>query len=214
MRAGLALGAASCALLLARGASAQIHADADLEVGASAHFLSSRPGGSAARNPDAGPTIALLGHVAVLPLLRAGLYVSHDFSPLPGADLREITSFGLSARLFSPWPRGVVRAWLGTGFGYAVGYSPGYPANLAPAGPSQAVSGAAGGYFEVPAALGSSLQLSRRFELLASAGVRLGFGFTGAMYEEGPAVPGGGRVPPAGDDVLAVFVVIGAAFEL
>jgi hypothetical protein len=201
-----------------------VHADVDLEAGASAHFLSSRPsalGPVQGESPDAGPTFVLSGHVAVLPLLRGGAYVSHDFSPISGADLREITGFGFSLRLFSPWPRGALRLWLGGGLGYSVAYAPGYTVTTRSAGPTpvtELVSGTAGGYFEAPVGLGGSMRLSPSFELIGDMGVRIGFGFTGSMYNRGPTVSTSGLptvgAPAAGDDVAAVFLCLGAAFEL
>jgi hypothetical protein len=205
MRAGLALAAVSVTLV-ARDVGAQVHADVDVEAGVSAHFLSSRPPDTG-RNPDAGPTFVILGHLAVLPLLRAGLYVAQDFSPLPGADLREFTSGGLSARLFSPWPQGTLRLWLGVGVGYAVGYGSSYSAATTGAA-TVAVPGAWGGHFEVPLGLGASLHVARRVDLLASVGSRVGFGFTGTLYGTS------GSVPAPGEDIFTFFTVVGAAFEL
>jgi hypothetical protein len=194
----------------------------DLEAGASAHFLSVRPSPPIqAENPDVGPTLAISGHVAVLPLLRAGAYVSHDFSPLSGADLRELTSAGLSLRLFSPWPQGDIRVWLAAGVGYAAAYAPSYTAPMAlgnQASVTTTVSGTSGGFVELPVGLGSSLRLGRGFELVGEAGARIGVGFTGSMYNQGPTVSAGGLtprpLPPAGDDVLTIFVVLGAALQL
>ena len=204
MRAGLALAAVPLALV-ARDAQAQVHADIDAEAGIAAHFLSSRP--VEGHNPDAGPTFVILGHVAVLPLVRAGLYVAQDLSPLAGADLREFTSGGLSMRLFTPWPQSVLRLWLGVGIGYAGGYAPSYSA-ATPGGASVAVPGAWGGHFEVPVGLGASLHVARRLDLLASVGSRVGVGFSGALY----AASGSAKAP--GDDVFTFFSVLGAAFEL
>jgi hypothetical protein len=203
MRAGLALGVLAFALLLARAAGAQSHADLDAEAGVSAHFLSDRPPGTGARNPDAGPTFVFLGHVAVVPLVRAGLYLAEDFSPLPGAGLREFTSGGISVRVFSPWPQGALRLWLGVGVGFAGGYATSYSASGFSATPSASVPAAWGSHFEAPLGLGASLHASRRLDVLVSVGARLGFGFSGALYDASP-----------GDDVFTFFSVLGCAFEL
>jgi hypothetical protein len=209
-----ALPAWSCVLLLARSGEAQLHADVDLEGGASAHVLSGHAG------PDFGPQFVLSGRLAVLPLLRAGLYVSHDSSFVSGADVREITSLGLSVRLFSPWPRGTLRTWLATGVGYSLANAPSYTTNGAVTGKTpvpELVSSAAGGYVEVPVGLGASIRLSRRFELVGDVGARFGFAFTGNLYGPGPTATASGPPPhpfPAGDDVVALFLVVGAAFEL
>jgi hypothetical protein len=220
-RAGIVLGASVGVLLRCPLAEAQIHADVDLEAGVSSHFLARRPVSRAAENPDLGPTLAASAHLAVLPLLRAGIYVSHDFSPLPGADLRELTSAGLSLRVFSPWPRNDLRVWLAAGFGYAATYAPSYRATVAAGNqvPATAtVSGSAGGFFEVPVGLGSSFQIARSFELLCEVGARIGFGFSGSVYSSGPTVSTAGSSPqpwaPTGEDALSLFVVLGAACQL
>jgi hypothetical protein len=217
---------ASCVFLPARSAVAQVHADIDLEGGPSARFVSGRPSSAlfrqaGASNPDVGPTIGMSAHVTLLPFVRAGAYVSHDFSPISGADLREITSAGLSMRLFSPWPRGVVRVWFALGFGYAAAYAPSYTATMAGPGGTAAtalVSGTAGGFFEVPMGVGASVRIAPNFELVGDVGARIGFDFAGNMYNRGPTASASGlptlALPAAGDDVVAVFLVVGAAFEL
>jgi hypothetical protein len=207
-------------MLLVTAASAQVHADIDLEGGTSVRFLSGRPD-PAARNPDPGPTLVLSGRVALFPLLRAGAYVSHDFSPISGADWREITSGGLSIRLLSPWPRRALRIWLGAGFGYAAAYAPSYSTAMARTEQTPVtalISGTAGGFFEVPMSLGASARFSPRLELVGDVGARIGLGFTGAMYTQGPTASANGlptrAIPAAGDDVVAICLLVGAAYEL
>jgi hypothetical protein len=186
---------ALCVWARTRAAEAQLHADVDLEAGAMQRLLSSRPAGQG--NPSVGPMFDLSGHVAILPLLRAGAYVSFDLAPLGGQDTREILSAGLSGRLYSPWPRGAWRAWLSLGFGYAAARAPSF-------GP---IATTTGGFFEVPVGIGASVRLSRSFELIGDLGTRIGFGFSGNMYNRTPT-------PLAGDDSFGVFVVLGVAYEL
>jgi hypothetical protein len=220
-RLDVALGLLLSLLGLGRPALAQVHADIDLEAGAALHVLSSRPPSSAPQNAEVGPTLGLSGHLAILPLLRAGVYVLHDFSPVSGADLREFTSAGLSVRVFSPWPHNDFRVWLGVGLGYAASEAPGYAAPIAFAGGAPVtaqVASTKGGYFELPLALGSSLRLSQRFELFSEIGARVGFAFTGSMYESGASASAAGlgprSLPPLGDDVVTVFLVLGVALQL
>jgi hypothetical protein len=209
---GVSLGLA----LLPRGADAQIHADVDLEAGAEKRFLHGRP--PLGEDAGVGPIFELSAHVAVLPLLRAGAYVSHDISPVIGADTRHITSAGLSLRLLSPWPRGLCRVWFGTGFGYASAYAPSYVETVPAGSGSATVEGAGGGFFEVPLGVGASLRLGRGFELTLEAGARIGFGFVGSMYNQGPTAMSSVPLPDArraaGDDSLGVFLVLGIAYEL
>jgi hypothetical protein len=194
-RTALAAATALGVVAWAGRARAQLHADVDLEAGAMQRLLSSRPAGR--NDPSPGPMFELSGHVAVVPLLRAGVYVSFDLSPVGGEDTREILSAGFSGRLYSPWPRGNWRAWLSLGFGYAASHAPAYAS--APA--------SSGGFFEVPVGVGASLRLSRSFELIGDVGTRIGFGFSGSMYNQSPS-------PPAGNDSFGAFLVVGAAYEL
>jgi hypothetical protein len=206
--------------LLPREAGAQIHADVALEGGVEKRFLRARP--PLGEDASAGPTFELSARIAVLPLLRAGAYVTHDISPVVGTDTREITSAGLSFRLLSPWPRGASRVWVAAGFGYATAYAPSYaealPSGQDGANVSARVSGTSGGFFEVPLGVGSSVRLGRGWELVAEAGARIGFGFVGSMYTQGPMVTSSAHSPEAkpaaGDDLLGVFLIVGLAYEL
>ncbi len=218
-RQWIACGSALGIVLISPTSAAQIHGDVDLEAGGESRFLTARP----AAGPDAslGPTFLLSGHIAVLPLFRAGPYVAHDISRLAGVDTRQITTAGLSLRLLSPWPRGVYRAWFSASFGYASAYAPGYmetPHSESGPNPTAVVQGSQGDFFEIPLAIGASLRFARKWEFVAEAGARIGFDFTGSMYNPGPMVTSGAKgrtvVPPAGDDSLGVFLVVGIAFEL
>ncbi len=76
--------------------------------------------------PDAsfGPMVELHAHVAILPLLRAGFYVSHDISS--ELSTRQFTSFGLRAKVTPPLLCGPWRTWAFLGLGYSLAYAPGY----------------------------------------------------------------------------------------
>jgi hypothetical protein len=201
-----ACGASLVLALISRTAGAQLHGDVGLEAGVEER-----------EDAGVGPTFGLSAHVALLPLLRAGAYVSEDISPVKAKDTREITSAGLSLRLLSPWPRGALRTWLGVGFGYASVYAPSYVETL-PSGATATVESAWGGFFEAPLGIGASLRFARSWELVVEAGARIGFGFTGSMYNPGSTVTSSGSSPQAqpaaGDDSLGVFLAIGLAFEL
>ncbi len=220
IRPWIARGFGFALALFPRAAGAQVHADVELEAGAEKRFLHARP--PLGEDAGFGPTFELAGHLAVLPLLRAGAYVSHDISPVSGEDTREITSAGLSVRLLSPWPRGRFHAWFGAGFGYVSAYAPSYveaiPSERGGVATAATVEGAAGGFFEVPLRIGASLRLSGPWELVLEAGARIGFGFVGSMYNQGPSVASSAPSPvaqhPAGDDSLGVFLVLGLGYQL
>src|SRR5580692_10071245 len=187
-RTGLAIGTTLCLVAWTSSATAQIHGDFDLEAGAADRVVP--PRAADAGGTGIGPMFELTGHVAVVPLVRAGAYVSFDLTPLGYEGVRDVIAAGFSGRLYSPWPAGPFRAWLGLGFGYAAGHAP----------PYETVSATSGGFFEVPLGLGSSFRLSRSFELVGEAGTRIGFGFTGSEYNRGPATGDG--------TTLGVFLVL------
>jgi hypothetical protein len=204
-------------------AEAQLHFDAGAEAGVSKRLLTDRPPGG----PDAGfgAAFEVHGHIAILPLLRAGLYVAHDVAPVPGLAAREITSAGMRVKVVPPLLRGPWRTWLFAGFGYAGVYAPGYatvyplPSGGAPV--PVRVAGSGGSYFEVPVGVGASYRLRKWVELTLELGARIGFGFHGSVYgEDGGRAAfvanGSGlqeRIPEAGNDSLAFALSFGVSFD-
>jgi hypothetical protein len=209
-------------LFAPRPASAQVHWDIGADVGAMKRFFTSGPDGGS--SPGFGPTMELHAHFALIPLVRVGAYVSHDISPLSSIPARQITSGGLHLRINSPWPSGKWHGWLFAGFGYAGVYAPSYHGSFSNPGDPNAppaadvfVEGSNGNFFEVPLGVGVAYKLARPFELTASLGTRLGFGFTGDVYNAraGHTL----NQPPldveaAGNDALALFATLGVSFEL
>jgi hypothetical protein len=134
-----------------------------------------------------GGALTLDGHVAVFPLLRVGAWVTGEVSkPLDGDAAREIISGGLRVKIVPPWPRGVWRMWLGTGFGYD----------------GLVTGGAGGGFFEVPAIFGASYRIRKPWVFLMELGTRFGFGFWGSYYD--------GR---AGTDTISVALSFGIGID-
>jgi hypothetical protein len=205
--------------------AAQIHWD----VGASAGVMKRVLTGGAG-DAGFGPAVSGQAHVALLPFVRVGAYVAHDISPVAGpAAARHITSAGLHLKIVSPVPRGDVRVWLGTGFGYAGVYAPSYHQTLAlshegtpPFTPTDVgVHGAGGSYFEIPVSLGAGYMLRKertwRSELTAELGARFGVGFTGSAYDgrfgfnpDYPQI----LIAPLGKDSVGLFLTVGINLEL
>jgi hypothetical protein len=158
------------------------------------------------------------GHLAVLPLFRAGVYVAHDISPVTGGiGARQITSAGLRFKFTPPLLRKRWRSWLFAGIGYAGAYAPGYEL-ASPTAPT-AVTAAGGSYFEVPLGVGVAYKLRKPVELTLELGSRLGFGFTGSLYgadggRAALASAGPERLPSAGQDLLALYLSIGVSLDL
>lgn len=207
-----------------REAAAQLHWDASVQVGAMKRFLAERPAGS--EDAGFGPVAQLTAHVALLPLVHAGVYAAHDISPLGGhAAARNVTSGGIRGKMTIPL-HGNVRAWGFLGFGlagvYAQSYDlPGFPVQggAGTVARDAHVEGAGGRFFEVPLGLGVSYKLRKPWELCAELGGRVGFGHSGSVYEDpGPQlkVPGfpDNNVLPSGLDGFAVGLTVGVMVDL
>jgi hypothetical protein len=209
-------------------AVAQVHWDVGAEAGVMKRILT-RP---STNDPDGGfgPVIEIHGHVAVLPMLRVGLYLGHDIAPVSGEAARQITYGGLRVKFTPPLLRDPWRTWVFAGFGYAGVYGPSYHTTLQlshdqsqPTMPTDTlVEGAGGGYFEVPLGVGAAYRLRRPWELTAELGARLGFGFTGNLYNldadqhDRPAQAAG--YPPLSvdspSDTWGISLSVGVNFEL
>ncbi|AKU96524.1 hypothetical protein AKJ09_03188 [Labilithrix luteola] len=205
-----------------RSAHAQIHWDASAQVGGMKRFLTSRPPGG--DDASIGPAGQLTAHLALLPLVRFGVYVGHDISPMGGDDrgTRDITFGGLRAKVMSPWPRGRLRAWAFVGFGYAGTYARSSQTIVTlPDGSATAglVQGAGGGFLEVPFGIGASYKIRKPWELCAELGLRVGFAHHGSVYEEpGPQFSLGGspdgNASPAGIDRFALGLTVGVLVDM
>jgi hypothetical protein len=205
-----------------RAAQAQLHWDASAQVGAMKRsFLASRP------DPGFGPSAQLAAHVALLPLVHVGGYLSFDRSPLPGDEpTRSVFAGGVRGKAMLPWIRGQARAWVFAGLGYAALYAPSYTRTFDVPDGSGAVTprpgkveGGGGTFFEAPIGVGVSYKLFPPWELSAELGARFGFGHGGSVYDP----PGLGiafeddateRARPAGLDRLALGLTIGVLADL
>ena len=128
------------------------------------------------------------GHVAIFPLLRVGAWVTAEGSQPVGsavAPVRAIAGGGLRIKIVPPWPRGVWRMWLATGFGYD----------------GLASDAGGGGFFEVPAIVGASYRIRKPFVFLMELSARPGFGFWGSYYQR------------AATDVLSIALSFGFGFD-
>jgi hypothetical protein len=217
--------AVALASLAPRVAAAQLHWDAAAEVGAEKRFLAERPPGG--KDAGLGPIGQISAHVALLPLVRVGVYASYELSPLAGdAATRSILGGGLRAKLMSPWPRGDARGWLFAGFGYAATYAPSYSTTVnlttgsGSTGPVEGtVAGTGGGFFEIPVGIGASYKLYGPWSLVGELGVRIGVAHSGSTYEDpGPTISVAGQPDnnflPAGVDRFGPSLVVGVQLDL
>ncbi len=222
----------SCFLCIASPAAAQTHWDIGAEAGAMRRVLSQRPAqpneGPPGHDAGFGPVGELHLHLAVLPMLRVGAYITHDVSPISGQPARQTTSGGLRVKLTPPFPSGRWRAWAFAGFGYAGVYGPSYHTTLllsqsqggTPSATDALVDGAGGGYFEVPVGVGIGYLVKKPWQVTLELGTRFGFGFNGSLYDttngRGATAPGyspvGVDVP--GEDTFALYLSAGLSLDL
>ncbi len=191
-------------------------------MGLTKRFLSTRPLSGA--DAGFGPSLGAMAHVALLPMVRIGGYVSADLSPAEGSSLRQFLAVGARVKVLSPWPQSPFRAWIFAGIGYVGMYSPSFHRTLYirpdPELPPQATDvsaeGAGGGFAEVPVGVGLSYKLTKtnHWELFGELGARFGFGFTGSNYTgRSASTPSGleAALAPVGNDSISLGLSVGIA---
>jgi len=225
-------------LFATRTASAQLHWDLGAQVGVSKRFLGASPNDGTPLDTNAGfgPTAQVLGHVALMPLVRVGGYLGYEISPLTGDPAaRDMFGGGLRVKVMSPWPRGDVRFWLFVGFGYQAVHARGYRMNVVaqappPANPNTTfsydvlVEGSGGHFWELPFGIGVSYKLRKPYQLFAELGAKVGFSGQGTTYEAGPRasatnLPAGtpplfDHLYPSGDDRFSLGLSLGVMIDL
>jgi hypothetical protein len=217
----LVVALAGLPLLLAdRPARAQLHGDFGVSAGPMRRVLGAR----AAGEPDAAFGLAVEGHahLAIIPLLRAGVYVGHDSSPQGDRPGRSFWTFGARAKFTPPLPIASLRAWAYGGFGYALGYAPSYHTTVPLLGGSTTnalVDGASGGFFEIPFGIGAGYKLLGPFWLTLEVGGRFVVGQNGQLYSDDGRTAQPANQPPTffgnpGTDVFAASALLGLSFEL
>ncbi|MBI5536308.1 MAG: hypothetical protein HY898_26535 [Deltaproteobacteria bacterium] len=217
-----AIAVAGCVLGASRDARADTPWDLGLGLGPMKRFLAVRtPGGEDA---GFGAIAEVRGHVAVLPSLRLGGYVSHDISPLAPGAARQITSLGPRVK-YMPVSKSTIRWWAFTGLGYSHAIAPSYHQTLqlpfsGQLRPSDVkVDTVSGGFLEVPLGVGMGAQIARLWMLEAELSGRIGFGHHGGAYDldagrEGRAADGQLVVlDTPGVDRFAIGFTIGASYQ-
>lgn len=211
-------------LASARAAYAQ-NRDFAFEVGAQKRFLTDRQG----KGDDAGvgPTAMASAHLGGR-LLRGGLYLGAEYSPMNGDEPgRLLISGGLHLKAISPIPLGPLHFYCLTGLGYVfddqlLGQAPsGYvPFNYDHSLPE--LESAGGHYFEVPLGVGAWWVRQEEWSFIAELTLRFGFGHDGSAYKRGSELTDyssiGGRsyegiYPPYGDDRWAIGLSIGVLYD-
>jgi hypothetical protein len=137
-------------------------------------------------------------------MLRVGVYVVHDISPVSGVPAREITEAGLRVKFSPPLLSGGWRNWLFVGLGVARAYMPSHGA----AGTT--VAGASGGILDLPFGVGVGYRIRRPWEIFAELEGRVGLGFAGPLYAKAEAQP---SLPYGGQDSFAVSLSLGVSWD-
>jgi hypothetical protein len=179
------------ASLATSAARAQVHWDVGAEAGAMKRFATGAP------SPDVGPTFGLQGHVALVPMVRAGLYAEQDVSPQADAGPRTFWAGGLHFRVTPPLLASPWRLWIFAGAGVAHAYSKEVHAD--------------GGFLDVPAGMGLGRKLGTHWLVFAELGARFGALFYGGMYDRATARSDG--APYVGQDSFALGATLGLSLE-
>ena len=182
LRSPSAFAMAAASLFAAPDARAQLHWDVGAQAGVMQRFQTSA--GSGAPTPTPGPVAELHGHVAVVPMLRAGPYVAFDAEPLTGGGgppPRTFLEGGLRAKLSPPLLSGPWRMWALLGVGYAWVDWPRHDEGGA------SVAGLQGTLLDLPLGVGAGYRVRGPhdpWEITAELGARVGLAFFGPLYSE------------------------------
>ncbi len=207
-----------CLATAASADPAPVGWDVAAEAGVAKRFTTR--GASDAPHPDAGVAFELQGHVALLPMLRVGVYAVHDISPASGIAARQFWAGGLHFKATPPLMVAPWRVWVFAGFGYGSSYAPSYSARVGPvpgeAAPEVRVQGVSGSLLEAPFGVGLGYRVRRPWELFAELGGRFGIEFWGAMYNDGATrstTPAAMAQPFAGNDSFALSFSLGVSLS-
>lgn len=196
-------------VVAACGGRPQVRWDVGTEVGAMKRFAThdATPRSSTARDPDVGPVLTIQGHLALAPMIRAGLYFAEDVSPATAVAARSFSEGGLEIKLTPPLLPLPWRLSFIAGIGYAYVFAPSYRTSDVSHGDRVSLLRTAehGGMFELPVGFALGCRLTSSWVLLAELSARLGVGFFGPMYD-----PGSGFL---GRDSFALSLAIGVSFE-
>jgi hypothetical protein len=159
-----------------------------------------------------GPVFELDAHLALLPMVRAGIYVAHDIEPLSYGPARQFTEAGIRGKLSPPLIGGPWQTWIFAGVGYARVYAPSHT------GPDAAfIDGSGGGLVEFRAGLGLGVRLGRGWEPFLELGGRAAPLVLGGLYDRAVSLcAGGGNCGGndyAGKDSFALSLSVGLSLN-
>jgi hypothetical protein len=213
----------------ARSAHAQTHWDANVQVGGSARLFSNS--GYGGLPGSLGPVVAVAADVAIIPLLRIGLYGDYEYADTTEPAPSSVVSFGGRLKLMLPGNRNHVHWWLFTGVGAVVWQAPGYVTADPNSSTGISTVTPASGYFaEIPLGVGMGWRVRKPWEIVAELQGRFGFDMNGSYFGQnagfsnpddqsslGASRPttsssGAGSIP-TGSDVFAVLLTVGVGLD-
>jgi hypothetical protein len=168
-----------------------LHWDAGVELGAMQRVMTAAAPGAPSASP--GPFAELHAHVALVPLVRLGPYVSYDVAPLSGQPAHRIGEAGLRAKITPPLRLDPWRAWIFAGAGYAHVWT----------------GGVEGQFLDIPFGAGVGLRLRAPWELSLELGGRVGTAFGGTAYESPLCLC---DAPAPGHETFALSLALGVSF--
>jgi hypothetical protein len=186
-RVGFCAAAAAAIVSSSRQADAQVNWDVGVQGGAMKRFTTGADYGVS--DPGFGPTAEAQVHLAVIPMLRVGMYVHWDLSPMSGAGTRNFALAGFHAKFTPPLLPTPWKLYLFAGFGGGYTHADGYTTTLGTTPGVQTnqstvqASSLTGGLLEIPVGVGLSHKLSGPFDVFAELGCRFGVAFFGQMYD-------------------------------
>jgi hypothetical protein len=145
-------------------------------------------------------------HIAIVPMLRAGPYLSYDASL--GAVARHTAEAGLRAKLTPPVMAAPWHAWALVGLGAARSYLPSHWISGPPPGE---VGGSEGGMLDASVGLGVGARVRGPWSLFAELQSRIGVAFWGAMYDDKACACA--HDPYPGRDSFAVSRSLGVSLD-
>jgi len=202
-------------------AAAQVNGDLGLSAGASRRFTT----GAEAGDPGFGPVFQLQGHLALLPMVRVGLYFAADVSPMPSFGGRQFYVGGLHAKVTPPLLPAPWKLYGFTGFGGGYAHQDSYLGpGAAPVGSTTPAivpfSSTDGAIFEVPVGVGLAYRLRAPWEVFVELAGRFGVAFEGSLYDPNNTAianqPGASPTPSGpflGQDTVALTLSMGVSFS-
>jgi len=137
-----------------------------------------------------GPIIGLSGDIALMPLIRVGVYVDEELAIDGEPKSPFITSFGGRVKFLPPVGSDNWRMWLFVGVGYAVVTAPGYhqtvPATIdeiTQTNQDATATPSSGSFMEIPFGVGASYKLRAPWVILGELSGRAGLNSGGSYFD-------------------------------